>query len=233
MSSTTYHQRRGEIETYFDRTAMAAWAKLTSSAPVSGIRATVRAGRDNMRNTLLSWLPADMQGLRLLDAGCGTGALALEAAARGAEVVAIDLSPQLVALAAERAASLPHAANITFRSGDMLDPGLGFFDYVVMMDSIIHYEPEDAIAALGQLCARTRRSILFTVAPRTPILGTMLTIGKLVPRGDRSPSIVPQSTAKLRRVISSRPAFEGFAPARSQRIKSGFYFSEAMEVQKC
>jgi magnesium-protoporphyrin O-methyltransferase len=233
MSSTTYQQRRGEIETYFDRTAMAAWAKLTSTAKVSGIRATVRAGRDNMRNTLLSWLPTDMHGLRLLDAGCGTGALALEAAARGADVVAIDLSPQLVALAAERAAAMPHSQNITFRSGDMLDPALGHFDYVVMMDSIIHYEAEDAIAALSQLTTRTRRAMLFTVAPRTPILGTMLSIGKLLPRGDRSPSIVPQNTAKLRRAISSRPAFAGFTPARAQRIKSGFYFSEAMEVTKC
>ena len=66
------------LENYFDRTAAAAWAKLTSDAPVGRIRATVRAGRDTMRETLLSWLPQDMRGLRVLDAGCGTGALAME-----------------------------------------------------------------------------------------------------------------------------------------------------------
>ena len=27
--STTYHERRGQIETYFDRTAVQAWARLT------------------------------------------------------------------------------------------------------------------------------------------------------------------------------------------------------------
>ncbi|MEJ2026922.1 MAG: RsmD family RNA methyltransferase, partial [Limibacillus sp.] len=96
MQSASYQTRRQELETYFDRTAAEAWARLTSSAPVSGIRATVRAGRDEMRATLLSWLPDDMKGLRLLDAGCGTGALAMEAAARGAEVVAVDISPTLV-----------------------------------------------------------------------------------------------------------------------------------------
>lgn len=233
MSSTTYQQRRGEIETYFDRTAMAAWAKLTSSAKVSGIRASVRAGRDQMRANLLSWLPADMTGMRLLDAGCGTGALAIEVAARGAEVVAIDLSPQLVALAAERAAATAQAHSITFRSGDMLDPALGLFDYVVLMDSIIHYEPEDALAALSQLCARASGAVLFTVAPRTPILGTMLSIGKLLPRGNRSPAIVPQNTTRLRRAISGHPAFAGFTPARMQRVNSGFYVSEAMEIVKC
>ncbi|PTT76234.1 magnesium protoporphyrin IX methyltransferase, partial [Pelomonas sp. HMWF004] len=63
MDSTTYTQRRGEIETYFDRTAVQAWERLTSTAPVGRIRASVRAGRDEMRATLLSWLPSDMHGL--------------------------------------------------------------------------------------------------------------------------------------------------------------------------
>ena len=49
--SDSYFERRGEIETYFDRTAAHTWQKLTSDAPVSGIRATVRAGRDRMRGT--------------------------------------------------------------------------------------------------------------------------------------------------------------------------------------
>ena len=96
-------RRRSELKTYFDRTAVEAWSRLTSDAPVSGIRATVRAGRDAMRETLLAWLPADLRGARILDAGCGTGALAVAAALRGAHVVAIDLSPTLVALAQDRA----------------------------------------------------------------------------------------------------------------------------------
>ena len=93
MTDITYEQRRGQIENYFDRTAVAAWAKLTSDAPVGRIRASVRAGRDQMRSTLVSWLGADLRGKRILDAGCGTGALAVEAARLGAQVVAIDLSP--------------------------------------------------------------------------------------------------------------------------------------------
>jgi magnesium-protoporphyrin O-methyltransferase len=231
--SATYEHRRGEIETYFDRTALAAWDKLTSTAPVSGIRATVRAGRDAMRNTLLSWLPADMTGLSLLDAGCGTGALALEAAARGARVTAIDLSPQLVALAAERAAKHPAAERVTFDSGDMLAESHGRFDYVVCMDSIIHYRAADAVIALGRLAARTDRALLFTFAPFTPLLGSMLTIGKLVPKGDKSPAIEPQRESRLRRTLATAPQFEGFALGQSRRIKSGFYFSQAMELKTC
>ncbi len=92
---------------YFDRTAVDAWKRLTSDAPVNRIRATVRAGRDEMRNTMLSWLPDDLRGKRVLDAGCGTGALSVEAARRGAHVIAIDLSPTLVEHARENAAARP------------------------------------------------------------------------------------------------------------------------------
>ena len=85
MFDTTYRERRDQLETYFDRTAAAAWVQLTADAPVSRIRETVRAGRDDMRQTLMDWLPADLAGRRVLDAGCGTGAFSIEAARRGAE----------------------------------------------------------------------------------------------------------------------------------------------------
>ena len=127
----TYIQRRGQIETYFDRTAAQAWARLTSDAPLGRVRASVRRGRDSMRELLLSWLPDDLRGMRVLDAGCGTGAFAVAAAQRGARVLAIDLSPTLVDLARERHNVIHGEAAIDFRSGDMLDPALGSFDYVV------------------------------------------------------------------------------------------------------
>src|ERR1700754_2576444 len=126
---TTYDLRRTQLETYFDRTAVEAWSRLTSDAPVSRIRATVRAGRDRMRATLLGWLPPNLSGTRILDAGGGTGAFAIEAARRGARVVAIDVAPNLVELARERKPLDVDPANIEFLVGDMLDPALGRFDY--------------------------------------------------------------------------------------------------------
>ena len=121
MASATYLDRRDELRTYFDRTAVEAWRRLTSNEPVGRIRATVRAGRNEMRDTLISWLPQDLRGARILDAGCGSGALAVELAARGAEVVAIDISPTLVNLARERAPRNLGGV-IDWRVGDMLDP---------------------------------------------------------------------------------------------------------------
>lgn len=223
-----YAARRAQLETYFDRTAAANWARLTSDAPVSGIRATVRAGRDQVREELLSWLPDDMTGMRLLDAGCGTGALALAAAARGAEVMAVDLAPTLIACARERAASVAGPQPV-FLVGDMLAPELGSFDHVVAMDSLIHYEAPDIVAALARIAPRVRRSILFTVAPRTHLLAAMHAIGRLFPQGDRAPAIAPLAEAKLRALIAAEPALAGFQPGRHRRVTTGFYMSHAFE----
>jgi len=230
MESIGYHERRGELETYFDRTAVEAWARLTSTAPVSRIRATVRAGRDEMRGTLLGWLPGDLTARRVLDAGCGTGALSLEAAQRGAQVLAIDLSPTLTALARERLPARLGLGSIEFRVGDMLDPGLEEFDHVVAMDSLIHYGLSDVLGAVSGLAARTRHSILFTFAPRTPALALMWTVGRLFPRRDRAPAIEPIAEHVLRRRLALEPALEHWRVGRTQRIASGFYKSQALEL---
>ena len=230
LSQASYLKQRDRIEHYFDRTAADTWARLTSTAPVSGIRATVRAGRDRMRATLLSWMPEDLSGLRLLDAGCGTGALSIEAARRGADVVAIDLSPTLVGLARERAPENLRRGRIEFCSGDMLDGGLGEFDIVVGMDSLIHYQPADVVRVLSGFAMRTHRQILFTFPPRNLALAAMITIGRLFPRSDRAPFIAPVAADRLCQLIQQAPGLADFSIGRTLRISSGFYTSQALEL---
>lgn len=230
MQTFSYQQRRGQLQIYFDRTAVEAWSRLTSDAPVGRIRATVRAGRDRMRRTLLEWLPADLQGARVLDAGCGTGALAIEVAHRGASVVAIDLSPTLIGLARERSPEKLGGGQVDFSVGDMLDSALGRFDYVIAMDSLIHYRKPDAVKALAGLTARTEHSLLFTFAPRTVPLALMHAVGRLFPRGDRAPAIEPIGEQTLRRLLDCEPDMHGFRPARTARIASGFYTAQALEL---
>jgi len=230
--SDTYLERRGEIETYFDKTAAHTWQKLTSDAPVSGIRATVRAGRDRMRSTLLSFLPDDLRGCRLLDAGCGTGALAVEAAKRGADVTAVDISPTLIGIAKERVPDKLAQGRIHFMAGDMLDTKYGTFDHIVAMDSLIHYSLPDMIGMLTRLTEMSRSGVHFTYAPRTPVLATLHFIGKAFPRSDRSPRIVPHATASLYKGLSRSEHLADWWPGRTARVSSGFYISQAQELKR-
>jgi len=230
MDGASYTERRGQIEAYFDRTAADAWSKLTSDAPVGRIRATVRAGRDRMRATILSWLPADLRGKRVLDAGCGTGVMAIELARRGAEVIAIDLSPTLVSLARDRMPLDPTAGSVKFIVGDMLGTSLGQFDHVVAMDSLIHYRPNDMVRAAIALAQRTERSVIFTFAPRTPALALMHAVGRCFPRGARAPAIEPVSAGAIRRALDPGSTAGPWRPNRTERISSGFYMSQAIEM---
>jgi len=146
----------------------------------------------------------------------------------GAQVVAIDLSPTLVDLARERIpADVAHL--VEFHSGDMLDKRLGHFDHVVAMDSIIHYDTEDAVNALAQLAERTSQSIVFTFAPRTPLLALMISVGRLLPRGDRAPWLEPMAEMRIAQLMKTHATLSNWQCARSHKVSSGFYKSKAME----
>ncbi|MGB3244927.1 MAG: magnesium protoporphyrin IX methyltransferase [Sulfitobacter sp.] len=219
----SYEATRNRVETYFDTTATRTWERLTSDAPVSGIRATVRAGRDRMRDLLIAQLPNDLRGARILDAGCGTGALAVELAERGADVVGIDISPRLIEIAEKRRPD--HVAGtLRFAAGDMLNPALGRFDHIVAMDSMIYYAAADIGRILDDLSPRIATNMVFTVAPRTMLLMAMWRIGKLFPRSDRSPTMVPHSSADI--------ASQTRGKVRDvERVTSGFYISQALEFR--
>lgn len=218
-----YSATLSRVEDYFDRSATKVWERLTSDAPVSRIRQTVREGRDRMRAIMLSRLPTDLKGARVLDAGCGTGLMTAELAARGADVVAVDISPQLIAIAEARLTE-DLRPRVTFAAGDMTNPAHGRFDFVMAMDSLIYYRTPDIAAALHRLADRTSGHITFTVAPRTPFLMTFFTIGKAFPRADRSPTMIPQDW----RTIASHA---GGTVARVERVSRGFYISECLEYR--
>ncbi len=229
LFNASYETRRHEIARYFDKTAVSAWAKLTSDEPVSRVRQTVRIGRENIRKSILSWLPDDLHGSRILDAGCGTGAFAIEAAMKGANVTAVDISPSLIKIARSRTPDfLDNEGTVDFFWGDMLDPAFGDFDHIVLMDSIIHYDSNEGFELIRQLGKRCKKSMIFTFAPYTPILGTMISLGRFFPKSDRAPSIVPMREGYVFKKINED--LSSWRIERVNRVSKGFYKSEAVEL---
>ena len=76
------------------------------------------------------------------------------------------------------------------------------------------------------------RSIIFTFAPRTPLLAAMHSIGRLFPRSDRSPSLEPVLQSDLLQGIKALADLEAWQVGRTQRISRGFYKSQAWEWVK-
>ncbi|MCU0832297.1 MAG: magnesium protoporphyrin IX methyltransferase [Rhizobiaceae bacterium] len=232
LADPGYTARRDTIRTYFDRTALDAWKRFATDAPMGRVRATVRAGRAEMRAEILNRFPADLRGWRILDAGCGAGALAIALAERGADVTGIDLSPELVGYAREALPKFTNGGAVRLHAGDMLTRIFGRFDAVVAMDSIIHYTRAQALEALLTLAGNTNSKIVFTHAPRTPLLSAMHAAGKLFPRSDRSPMIEPVAPQWFARALRDELGADGWHVGDSRRIQRGFYISNCMELAR-
>ena len=220
----TYLAKRARLENYFNEVSSDAWDKLTSNEPVSFVRQLVREGREKMQVAIMEKLPYDLKGMRILDAGCGTGSLSRMLDERGAEVVGVDISDKLIDVAKNRSAA---NKKIEYFAGDMKEQSFGNFDYIIAMDSLIHYSPEDTLASIVEFSKRANKAVLFTVIPSTFFLRTKLRLGKCFPRSERSPEIVPIELANLRQLenIKTNASLKKIA-----RIKRFFYVSEAWEL---
>lgn len=85
----------------------------------------------------------------VLDAGCGTGRVARELAARGVDVVGVDAAESMIATARRLAPEL------TWQVGDICAVALGRrFDVVVMAGNVPLFTPPGTQAALVAGCAR-------------------------------------------------------------------------------
>ena len=114
----------------------------------------------------------------------------------------------------------------------MLNSSLGEFDYVVAMDSLIHYEGEDIARIVSTLAARTRSAIIFTVAPRTPALTVMHGVGRFFPRANRAPSIAPISMPALQRFFDGQQQLASSAPRAGEPDRRGILYFQAVELTR-
>ncbi len=85
----------------------------------------------------------------VLDAGCGSGRVARELAAREIEVVGVDVEPSMIAAARQRSPELE------WHVVDLADLDLGrVFDVVVMAGNVPLFTPPGTHAAVVAGCAR-------------------------------------------------------------------------------
>jgi SAM-dependent methyltransferase len=112
---------------------------------------------------------------RALDAGTGAGALALALAPHVAEVVGVDVVPELLAEARRLAEGKP---NVTFVEGDItqLEFGLGAFDLAATMRTLHHVpRPELVVAELVRVTRLGGRILVIDqIAPVDPLLAIEL-----------------------------------------------------------
>lgn len=103
---------------------------------------------------------------RVLELGCGTGSTAIALAPTAGEIIATDLSEEMLKVGRERAWNAA-AANVDFSCCDVLSAPDGPFD-AVMAFNLLHLVP-DLEAALDAIAAKLPAGGLFI--SKTPCLG--------------------------------------------------------------
>lgn len=92
-----------------------------------------RLGRitDTLERQLLARLLGKVDGKKLLDVGCGDGAMALELARQGATVTALDADPSMIAAAGRRAKNEATRAQLVEGDAERLPFDDATFDVVM------------------------------------------------------------------------------------------------------
>jgi 2-polyprenyl-6-hydroxyphenyl methylase/3-demethylubiquinone-9 3-methyltransferase len=130
-----------------------------------------------------------LAGARLLDVGCGGGLLAEGLAARGANVVAIDLAPENVEAARQHAAA--GAVAIDYRCvavEQLAAESPGQFDVVTCLEMLEHVPDPASIVAACATALRPGGTAVFSTINRNlksfalAIVGAEYVLG-LLPRG--------------------------------------------------
>ncbi len=160
-------------------------------------------------------------GMKVLDVATGTGNIAIPAAKKGADVTGIDIAPNLIGQANERAKAEAVTAKFEVGDAEALPYQDKTFDVVMTMFGAMFAPRPDVTAA--ELIRVTKPGGLIAMANWTPdgFVGQMFKIGSThVPP---PPGMMPPVLWGKEDVIKERFA-DGIADLKTSRIKIVFSF---------
>lgn len=220
------------VTDYFNNTGFDRWNRIYSDdGEVNKVQLDIREGHAQTIDKILAWVDADgdASGMTFCDAGCGVGSLALPLLARGARVVASDISASMVNEARRRVdENMPErSGNASFATQD-LEAISGRYDTVCCVDVMIHYPTDKAQEMVGKLAACADRRLLISFAPKTFLLSILKKIGEFFPGPSKATRAYLHDEQDVIRAIEKA----GFKVKRSDLTSTRFYFSKLIEAVK-
>jgi magnesium-protoporphyrin O-methyltransferase len=216
----TDSETKHSIQSYFNGAGFESLRVAYSDEACDGFRAAIRSGHSLVVETVVSWL-SSAQGIgtqSVLDAGCGTGALAVPLAVAGARVDAIDFSAQMIEAAEERARrAQASAGRLKFAVGD-LSAVSASYDTVVCIDVFARYSTEKSIAILKHLASLARSRLIFTFTPKKAMDPVWLAIGGLVAKRRQAPPLYTHSNEAIAGALRTL----GWTIHREEQISAGW-----------
>lgn len=216
------------VASYFETSGFSRWTAIYGDGGIPPIWRVIREGHERAMNQVVAWVRAD--GHRTaLDAGCGTGSLALRLADCGYEVDGFDVSASMVSFARYISKDRTRGIQPHFHTGDIaaLEAAGRSYDLVCCLDVLFHYPIEEVREMLTRLAEVSAHKIVASFALKTSWNSLWMFVGRnFFHRKNRMTNLHLLSYDDVERTVYRA----GFRVTRKVRIKRFFYDSFVFEA---
>jgi magnesium-protoporphyrin O-methyltransferase len=215
------------VHRYFETSGFSRWTAIYGSGDIPPIWKVIRDGHQQLLDNVSAWVGKD-ENVSALDAGCGTGTLAITLAEHGYEVDAFDVSAPMIHFAKYINSGRTRKTPPKFVVGDIaaVESQERTYDLVCCLDVLFHYPVEEASVMLTRLAKLADNKIVASFALRTMMNDFWMKVGTKFHSKNRMTKLFMFSYDEIERVMAAA----GFKITRSKRIKFFFYDSFVFEA---
>jgi magnesium-protoporphyrin O-methyltransferase len=215
------------VKKYFETSGFSRWSAIYGSGDIPPIWKVIRDGHQRALDQVIGWVGRD-ENVSALDAGCGTGTLAIALAENGYEVDAFDVSAPMIHFAKYINSGRTRKTPPKFVVGDIaaVEAQQQTYDLVCCLDVLFHYPLEEASAMLSRLATLSDRKLVASFALRTAMNDFWMKVGTRFHSKNRMTKLFMFSLADIEAVM----ARNGFRVTRTKRVKFFFYDSFVFEA---
>ncbi|KAL9422798.1 hypothetical protein AB3S75_034972 [Citrus x aurantiifolia] len=223
------------VREYFNNSGFQRWKKIYGETDdVNRVQLDIRLGHSKtVENTMLMLTEeGSLKGVKVCDAGCGTGSLAIPLAKQGAIVSASDISAAMVAAARKKAeeelladngGEAPVMPKFEVKDLESLD---GKYDTVVCLDVLIHYPQSKADGMIAHLASLAEKRLILSFAPKTFYYDLLKRVGELFPGPSKATRAYLHAEADVERALQK----VGWKIRKRGLITTQFYFARLVEA---
>jgi magnesium-protoporphyrin O-methyltransferase len=215
------------VHRYFETSGFSRWTAIYGSGDIPPIWKVIRDGHQRALDAVVAWVGND-ENVTALDAGCGTGNLAIELAEHGYEVDAFDVSAPMIHFAKYINSGRTRKTPPNFLVGDIaaVEGTERTYDLVCCLDVLFHYPIEEASAMLTRLANLSDGKLVASFALRTAMNDFWMKVGTKFHSKNRMTKLFMFSLSEIEDVMAKA----GFKITRTRRVKFFFYDSFVFEA---